>query len=300
MTHTGSTLKSPHRVRKSLLPFRERCKRFLPASVAIPTEMLPILDKPLIQYAVEDAYDAGIREMIFVSVRHKRAIEVHLDTAFQLVIALENADKNPLLQLFPDSKPSDMACFYVGKPRPMGLGYAVLCAEPPIEHEPFAVSLASDLMVAEPSIIRQLIDAYTNIQSSVIAAQNVPPLQTNLCGKVDVLGLTDTMVPQVGLVKKPDPSVAPSALAVAGRYVLSGRVLKHIRQQRRSAGGEIQLTDGIAAMLSEKSVYALRHQGRRYDCGTQAGFLKVTVDLALARSDVGATFCQHLKTSVVL
>jgi UTP--glucose-1-phosphate uridylyltransferase len=262
--------------------------------------MLRIVDKPLIQYAVEDVYDAGIGEMIFVNVRHKRAIEDHFDTAFELQVALGNANKNALLQLVPDIKPSDVTCFYVRKPRPLGLGHAVLFAEPLIGHDPFAVLLATDLMVADPSIMRQLVEAYTNIQSSVIAAQNAPPLQTNRCGMVDVLGLTDTLLPQEGLVEKPDPSVAPSTLAVAGRYVLSGRVFKHIGQKRRCAGGEIQLTDGIASMLSEEPVYALRYQGRRYDCGTQAGLLKATVDLALARSDVGATFRQYLKNSVVL
>ena len=298
MSSTHDQHKQPQRVKKAVFPVGGMGTRFLPATLAIPKEMLPIVDKPLIQYAVEEAYEAGIRDMIFVTGRHKRAIEDHFDVAHELEAALERSNKTALLELIRDIKPDDMNCFYVRQPRPLGLGHAVLCAQPIVGNEPFAVLLADDLMVGEPPVMQQLVEAHLQHQASVIATQDVPPSQTNRYGIIDVRGSTDALAPISNLVEKPEPSQAPSTYAIAGRYVLSSRVFHHIRRQNQGAGGEIQLTDAIAAMLSEEAVYALRYEGRRYDCGNQAGFLQATVDLALARADVGEAFRQYLQQKI--
>jgi UTP--glucose-1-phosphate uridylyltransferase len=295
MSSTYDNQIKPQRVKKAVFPVGGMGTRFLPATLAIPKEMLPIVDKPLIQYAVEEAYEAGIRDMIFVTGRHKRAIEDHFDVAFELEAALERSNKTALLELVRNIKPDDMNCFYVRQPRPLGLGHAVLCAQHIVGNEPFAVLLADDLMVGEPPVMQQLVEAHLQHQASVVATQNVPPSQTNRYGIVDVCGSTDALAPISSLVEKPEPSQAPSTYAIAGRYVLSSRVFHYIRQQDQGAGGEIQLTDAIAAMLSEEAVYALRYEGRRYDCGNQAGFLEATVDLALAKADISEAFRQYLQ-----
>jgi len=269
--------------------------RFLPATMAIPKEMLPVVDKPLIQYAVEEAYAAGIREMIFVTGRHKRAIEDHFDTAFELESALEASQKQDLLAMVRAITPDDMTCVYVRQPRPLGLGHAVLCAEPLVGDEPFAVLLADDLMLGQPPVMAQMVDAYAKVGSSILAVQDVPSHETKRYGIVDTQGVSGDLVVIKGLVEKPAPEVAPSTLAVAGRYVLNPSVFAHIRQQSAGAGGELQLTDGIAGLMRDESVYAYRYNGARYDCGTQAGFLEATVHLALNRVDLQADFKQYLR-----
>jgi UTP--glucose-1-phosphate uridylyltransferase len=282
-------------VRKAVFPVGGMGTRFLPATMAIPKEMLPVVDKPLIQYAVEEAYAAGVREMIFVTGRHKRAIEDHFDTAFELESALEAGQKHDLLAMVHAIKPDDMACVYVRQPRPLGLGHAVLCAEPLVGDEPFAVLLADDLMLGQPPIMAQMVDAYAKVGSSILAVQDVPSHDTKRYGIVDTQGVNGDLVVIKGLVEKPAPEVAPSTLAVAGRYVLNPSVFAHIRQQSAGAGGELQLTDGIAGLMRDESVYAYRYNGRRYDCGTQAGFLEATVHLALNRVDLQADFKQYLR-----
>ncbi len=282
-------------VRKAVFPVGGMGTRFLPATMAIPKEMLPVVDKPLIQYAVEEAYAAGIREMIFVTGRHKRAIEDHFDTAFELEIALEASQKHDLLAMVHAIKPDDMTCVYVRQPRPLGLGHAVLCAEPLVGDEPFAVLLADDLMLGQPPVMAQMVDAYAKVGSSILAVQDVPSHETKRYGIVDTQGVSGDLVVIKGLVEKPAPEVAPSTLAVAGRYVLNPSVFAHIRQQSAGAGGELQLTDGIAGLMRDESVYAYRYNGARYDCGTQAGFLEATVHLALNRVDLQADFKQYLR-----
>lgn len=282
-------------VRKAVFPVGGMGTRFLPATMAIPKEMLPVVDKPLIQYAVEEAYAAGIREMIFVTGRHKRAIEDHFDTAFELESALEASQKHDLLAMVHAIKPDDMTCVYVRQPRPLGLGHAVLCAEPLVGDEPFAVLLADDLMLGQPPVMAQMVDAYAKVGSSILAVQDVPSHDTKRYGIVDTQGVNGDLVAIKGLVEKPAPEVAPSTLAVAGRYVLNPSVFAHIRQQSAGAGGELQLTDGIAGLMRDESVYAYRYNGARYDCGTQAGFLEATVHLALNRVDLQADFKQYLR-----
>jgi UTP--glucose-1-phosphate uridylyltransferase len=282
-------------VRKAVFPVGGMGTRFLPATMAIPKEMLPVVDKPLIQYAVEEAYAAGVREMIFVTGRHKRAIEDHFDTAFELESALEASQKHDLLAMVHAIKPDDMTCVYVRQPRPLGLGHAVLCAEPLVGDEPFAVLLADDLMLGQPPVMAQMVDAYAKVGSSILAVQDVPSYDTKRYGIVDTQGVNGDLVAIKGLVEKPAPEVAPSTLAVAGRYVLNPSVFAHIRQQSAGAGGELQLTDGIAGLMRDESVYAYRYNGARYDCGTQAGFLEATVHLALNRVDLQADFKQYLR-----
>lgn len=282
-------------VRKAVFPVGGLGTRFLPATMAIPKEMLPVVDKPLIQYAVEEAYAAGIREMIFVTGRHKRAIEDHFDTAFELESALEESQKHDLLAMVHAIKPDDMTCVYVRQPRPLGLGHAVLCAELLVGDEPFAVLLADDLMLGQPPVMAQMVDAYAEVGASILAVQDVPTHDTKRYGIVDTQGVNGDLVVIKGLVEKPAPEVAPSTLAVAGRYVLNPSVFAHIRQQSAGAGGELQLTDGIAGLMRDESVYAYRYNGARYDCGTQAGFLEGTVHLALNRADLQAEFRQYLR-----
>ena len=286
-------------IRKAVFPVGGMGTRFLPATLAIPKEMLPVVDKPLIQYAVEEAYAAGIREMIFVTGRHKRAIEDHFDTAFELESALGAANKHELLAAIQAIKPDDMVCVYVRQPRPLGLGHAVLCAESLVGDEPFAVLLADDLMLGKPPIMRQMVAAFEDVRASVLAVQDVRLADTKRYGIVDtggVGGAPGGLVAIKGLVEKPEPAVAPSTLGVAGRYVLTPGIFQQLRQQGRGAGGEIQLTDAIAALMGQESVYAHRYQGVRYDCGTQAGFLEATVHVALARADVQQDFKHYLKT----
>jgi len=276
------------RVFKAVFPVGGLGTRFLPATKAIPKEMLPVVDKPLIQYAVEEAYAAGIRQMIFVTGRHKRAIGDHFDAAFELEYELERGHKQELLDLVHAIKPDDMDCIFIRQPRPLGLGHAVLCAEPVVGDSPFAVLLADDLMLGRDqhqggaTVLQQMVQAYEQRPGMVLAVQDVPREETRRYGVVDVHGVHDTMAEVFGMVEKPVPEVAPSTLAVAGRYILTPGVFDSIRRQPRGAGGEIQLTDGIAALIGTEKVYAFRYAGKRYDCGSKEGFLEATIDLALA------------------
>ncbi|TNF51354.1 MAG: UTP--glucose-1-phosphate uridylyltransferase GalU [Burkholderiales bacterium] len=287
-------------IRKAVFPVGGLGTRFLPATKAIPKEMLPVVDKPLIQYAVEEAYAAGIREMIFVTGRHKRAIEDHFDTAYELEAELEAAHKRDLLKLVHAIKPDDMDCVYVRQPRALGLGHAVLCAERLVGDEAFAVLLADDLMLGRdqaqggPSVLQQMVQAYADNPGTILAVQDVPRSETRRYGVVDVKGVEAAVAEVFGMVEKPLPQNAPSTLAVAGRYVLTPGVFESIRRQPRGSGGEIQLTDGIAALIGTEKVYAFRYEGRRYDCGSKEGFLEATLDLALANPELGPAVRAHL------
>jgi UTP--glucose-1-phosphate uridylyltransferase len=289
-------------ITKAVFPVAGLGTRFLPATKAQPKEMLPVVDKPLIQYAVEEAYAAGIRHMIFVTGRSKRAIEDHFDTAYELENELEVAAKHDLLKLVRSIQPDDMDCSYVRQPRSLGLGHAVLCAERLVGDSPFAVLLADDLMVShagQESVLAQMVQQYAQTFASargcIVAVQEVPPEHTRRYGMVGGAMVSERLMRLDRFVEKPAPELAPSQWGVAGRYVLTPEVFASIRAQPRGVGGEIQLTDGIAALMATQNVYAYQYQGKRYDCGSKEGFLQATVELALQHPEVGANFRAFLQ-----
>jgi len=283
-------------IKKAIFPVAGLGTRFLPATKAQPKEMLPVVDKPLIQYAVEEAYAAGVREMIFVTGRHKRPIEDHFDMTFELEVALEQAGKTELLHVVRSVKPDDMECIYVRQPQALGLGHAVLCAQRLIGNEPFAVLLADDLMVGEPPVLAQMAEQYKEWRVSILAVQEVPAEQTQRYGIVAGTPVNDRLLNVERIVEKPKPADAPSRLGVAGRYILTPGVFHEITTQQRGVGGEIQLTDGIAGLLRREKVFAYRYKGRRYDCGSKEGFLQANVELALEHPQIGPGFRDFLKS----
>jgi UTP--glucose-1-phosphate uridylyltransferase len=292
-------MKKLSRIHKAVFPVAGLGTRFLPATKAIAKEMLPIVDKPLMQYAVEEAYDAGIRHMIFVTGRSKRAIEDHFDTAYELESELQSNGKNDLLELVRSIVPDDMVCSYVRQPRALGLGHAVLCAEPLVGNEPFAVLLPDDLMCGPEggaNVLAQMVDVFQDFPTSLVAVQEVPLEHVKRYGIVagDQVGERIMKVRQ--MVEKPSPEQAPSRMGVSGRYILTPAVFEEIRNNPRGAGGEIQLTDGIAKLMATEGVHAYQYQGKRYDCGSKLGFLEATVDFALKHEEVADAFRQHLKT----
>ena len=286
-------------VKKAVFPIAGLGTRFLPATKASPKEMLTVVDKPLIQYAVEEAYAAGIRQMIFVTGRTKRSIEDHFDTAYELESELEAAGKHELLEVVHSIKPDDMQCVYVRQHRALGLGHAVLCARELVGTEPFAILLADDLMVGQPPVLRQMVEQYTEWRASILAVQDVPRDQTRKYGIVSGTPINDRLVDVNGLVEKPKPEEAPSTLAVAGRYILTPGVFDEIANQEHGVGGEIQLTDGIASLLRREKVFAYRYEGTRYDCGSKLGFLQATVDLGQSHPEIGAEFADWLNAKHV-
>ena len=285
-------------VKKAIFPVAGLGTRFLPATKAQPKEMLPVVDKPLIQYAVEEAYAAGVREMIFVTGRHKRPIEDHFDMTFELEVALEQAGKRELLEVVRSVKPDDMECIYVRQAQALGLGHAVLCGRRLVGNEPFAVLLADDLMVGPSDgrpVLAQMVEQYHEWRASIIAVQEVPAEQTRRYGIVAGTEVNERLVDVTRIVEKPAPEAAPSRLGVAGRYILTPGVFHEIESQPRGVGGEIQLTDGIASLLRREKVFAYRYEGRRYDCGSKEGFLEANVELALQHPDIGPGFRTFLK-----
>ena len=283
-------------VHKAIFPVAGLGTRFLPATKAQPKEMLPVVDKPLIQYAVEEAYAAGVREMIFVTGRHKRPIEDHFDMTFELEVALEKSAKYELLEVVRSVKPEDMECIYVRQPQALGLGHAVLCAQRLVGNQPFAVLLADDLMVGETPVLKQMVEQYGEWQASILAVQEVPPEQTRRYGIVAGTEVNDRLMDVQRIVEKPAPEDAPSLLGVAGRYILTPGVFHEIASQQRGVGGEIQLTDGIASLLRREKVFAYRYEGKRYDCGSKEGFLEANVALALAHKELGPGFAEYLRS----
>ena len=293
------TLHTNAPVRKAVFPVAGLGTRFLPATKASPKEMLPVVDKPLIQYAVEEAYAAGIRHMIFVTGRSKRAIEDHFDTAYELENELESAGKDALLALVRSGMPDDMNCAFVRQPRSLGLGHAVLCAEPLVGNEPFAVLLADDLMVGPPGgepVLAQMVAAFRQQGRSMLAVQEVPQDQVNRYGIVAGEPAGGPLMRIQRIVEKPAVKDAPSRMGVAGRYILTPAVFEQLRTQPKGAGGEIQLTDAIARLMAHEAVYAFQYAGKRYDCGSKEGFLEATVELALQHPQVGESFREYLKT----
>ena len=286
------------KVRKAVFPVAGLGTRFLPATKASPKEMLPVVDKPLIQYAVEEAAAAGITDMIFITGRSKRAIEDHFDKAYELEAELEAKNKRQLLEVVRGVAPGSINCIYIRQPEALGLGHAVLCAEPVVGDEPFAILLADDLMDAGEGgmpVMRQMVEQFEQHHSSVIAVEEVPLKETSKYGIVSTAAAGGaTIETMTGIVEKPRPEAAPSRLAVVGRYLLTAQIFDLIRQQSAGAGGEIQLTDAIARLLKEEPVLAYRFKGRRFDCGAKLGYMQASVTLAQRHPEIGADFARWL------
>jgi len=261
--------------------------------------MLPIVDKPLIQYAVEEAVAAGITDMIFVTGRSKRAIEDHFDKAYELESELEARGKHELLEFVRTMIPKNINCIYIRQAEALGLGHAVLCAKPVIGDEPFAVLLADDLLDGEIPVMKQMTDTYDYYRCSVLGVQDVPRADTKSYGIVDARRVADRLEQVNAIVEKPKPEEAPSTLAVVGRYILTPRIFHHLENIKPGSGGEIQLTDGIASLLSEEQVLAYRYAGTRYDCGSKLGYLQATVVFGQRHPEVGPAFDAYLKSLVV-
>jgi UTP--glucose-1-phosphate uridylyltransferase len=285
-------------IKKAVFPVAGLGSRFLPATKAQPKEMLPIVDKPLIQYAVEEAVAAGIKEMIFITGRNKRAIEDHFDKAYELESELEAAGKQALLDVVRNVIPKDITCIYIRQSEPLGLGHAVLCARPVVGNEPFAVLLADDFMDTadgQKPVLAQMTDLYAYEKCSVLAVQDVPRAHTRQYGIVSSTSYRPDLELVSGIVEKPLPDEAPSTLAVVGRYVLSGAIFNYLEKLGKGTGGEIQLTDGIAALMHAERVLAYRYAGQRYDCGSKLGYLKATAAMGLKHPETAAGFREFLQ-----
>lgn len=274
------------KVRKAVFPVGGLGTRFLPATKAMPKEMLPVVDKPLIQYAVEEARDAGIEEFIFVTGRGKEAIEDHFDHSAELQNALLSRGKNDLWALIKDIPLGPGRIAYTRQPEPLGLGHAVWCARALINGEPFAVLLADDLILSDQPCLKQMIEAYEDLGGSMVAVMDVPKEHTSRYGILDPVSDDGRLVQVRGVVEKPKPAMAPSNLAIIGRYILDPQVLTHLERQDRGAGGEIQLTDALADVIDEQPFHGLRFDGRRFDCGDKVGFLEANIAFALDRDDM--------------
>lgn len=282
-------------IRTAVFPVAGRGTRFLPATKASPKEMLPIVDKPLIQYAAEEALSAGARKLVFITGSSKRAIEDHFDTDPELEEALQAQGKDDLLRTLREIVPSWASCIYIRQPSPLGLGHAVWCAKPVVGDEPFFVHLADDLIDAPTSCLRQMADVYAQKGGgSVLGVETVPRSETNKYGIVATEGREGSVSRIKQIVEKPRPENAPSTLAVVGRYLLSPAIFEKLEKTGRGAGGEIQLTDGIADLLSEEPVYAYEFQGKRYDCGSKLGYLQATVEYGLKHESLGPQFREYL------
>lgn len=281
------------KITKAVFPVAGMGSRFLPATKASPKEMMPIVDKPLIQYAVEEAVAAGITDMVFITGRNKRAIEDHFDKAYEIESELEARGKHDLLRLVQETVPEHINCIYIRQAEPLGLGHAVLCAAPVVGDEPFAVLLADDLIDGDPPVLRQMADVHVEQQCSLLGVQLVPQADTGQYGIVSI-DAEDGLQRVTAIVEKPAPEQAPSNLAVVGRYVLTPRIFHHLRNVRAGAGGEIQLTDAIAALLAEETVLACPFHGIRYDCGSKLGYLKAILAFGRRHPEVGQAFTEYL------
>jgi len=281
------------KVRAAVFPVAGRGTRFLPATKASPKEMLPIVDKPLIQYAVEEAIDAGATKLVFVTGSSKRAIEDHFDTDPELEQALTDSGKDELLQSIRDIVPPGVSCIYIRQGKPLGLGHAVLCARAVVGDEPFFVHLADDLIAGSPGCLSQMADQYAAHGGSMIAVETVPMENTSSYGIVAIDEDAGNRITRI--VEKPKPEDAPSNSAVVGRYLLAPEIFGKLENIGKGAGGEIQLTDGIAALLDQSPVHAYSFKGVRYDCGSKLGYLQATVAYGLAHPDTGERFRIHLK-----
>ena len=282
-------------IRTAVFPVAGRGTRFLPATKASPKEMLPVVDKPLIQYAVEEALAAGARRLVFITGASKRAIEDHFDSDQELELMLERQGKSDLLNTLRSVLPSYASCIYIRQPAPLGLGHAVLCAQPAVGAEPFFVHLADDLIRSDVACLQQMAEVYESKRASVLGVQLVPPRDTDKYGIVAVEAEKSVTSRVRSIVEKPKPADAPSNLAVVGRYVLVPSIFEHLEKLGHGAGGEIQLTDGIASLMKEEAVYAHRFSGKRYDCGSKLGYLQATVEYALGHPSLGKDFEKYLR-----
>jgi UTP--glucose-1-phosphate uridylyltransferase len=285
-----------NRIRKAVFPVAGLGTRFLPATKANPKEMLPIVDKPLIQYAVEEAVAAGITEMIFVTSSSKRAIEDHFDKNYELENELEKKGKKALLEVLKSIVPPGVSCVYIRQPEALGLGHAVLCAKPVVGDEPFAVLLADDLIDGHgKGVVGQMVDVYAQRQCSVLGVEEVPKSDTDKYGIVSITEEDGALAKISNIIEKPKPVQAPSNLAVVGRYILTPRIFELLERTERGSGGEIQLTDAIANLLEYETVLAYRFQGKRYDCGSKLGSLQATVEYALKHDELSEKFRTYLQ-----
>ncbi|WAW10616.1 UTP--glucose-1-phosphate uridylyltransferase GalU [Oxalobacter vibrioformis] len=285
------------KVTKAVFPVAGLGSRFLPATKAQPKEMLPVVDKPLIQYAVEEAVSAGITEMIFITGRNKRAIEDHFDKAYELESELEAANKDDLLKLVREVVPSHINCIYIRQQQPLGLGHAVLCARPVVGNNPFAVILADDFMdvrQGQPTVMQQMAEVYEREEKSILAVLHVPRESTKQYGIVASSPYMQNLEFVNTIVEKPKPEDAPSNMAVVGRYILNASIFDHLDGLGKGSGGEIQLTDGIAELMKHEKVLAYRYHGRRYDCGSKLGYLKATVAMGLKHPEVMKEFIDFI------
>jgi len=281
-------------IKKAVIPVAGLGTRFLPATKAQPKEMLPIVDKPVIQYIVEEAVKAGIRQIIFVTGRHKRAIEDHFDRNLELERALEEKKKEELLKIVKEI--SELADFiYIRQKEPLGLGHAILTAEPAVGNEPFAVFLGDDVMVSDPPAIKQLMEVFNRYKCSVLGLEEVPEEEVSKYGIAGGKEIDRGVIKVEELVEKPSIQEAPSNLAIAGRYILTPEIFKTLKKTKPGKGGEIQLTDAIAKLMEREVVYGRIMEGKRYDTGSKIGFLEATVDFALAREDLREPFLEFLK-----
>lgn len=287
------------KITKAIFPVAGLGTRFLPATKANPKEMLPVVDKPLIQYAVEEAVAAGITEMIFVTGRNKRAIEDHFDKAYELEAELEARNKHTLLDVIRGIKPDTVECFYVRQAETLGLGHAVLCAERLVNDEPFAVILADDLVDAAVPVMRQMTALYEKHGCSIIGVENISREYSGSYGIVSGSACGERLFKLDGIVEKPAPENAPSTLGVVGRYILTPSIFNQLRNLQAGSGGELQLTDGIAAQLAQEKVFAYQFDGVRYDCGSKLGYLQATVQLALRHPEVKEKFRAFLRNLAI-
>jgi len=282
-------------IKKAVFPVAGLGTRFLPFTKASPKEMLPIVDKPLIQYAVEEALAAGVTELIFITGKNKRAIEDHFDKAFELEAELEARNKKDLLDAVRGILPAHASCVYIRQPETLGLGHAVLCARPAVGNNPFAVILPDDLMSAEPNVLKQMVDLYRQRPSSIVAVQTVAKKETGSYGIVEGEVAGERLYTLSGIVEKPNPNEAPSTLAVVGRYIFTPEIFSRLEKIRTGAGGEYQLTDGIADLMRDETVYAYEFIGQRHDCGGKLGYLQATVEYGLQHPELGSHFREFLK-----
>jgi UTP--glucose-1-phosphate uridylyltransferase len=282
------TRKGP--IKTAVFPVAGLGTRFLPITKASPKEMLPVVDKPLIQYAVEEAVEAGMTQMVFITGRNKRSIEDHFDKAFELEQELESRGRTALLESVRNIVPKHVSCIYVRQPEALGLGHAVLCARPVVGDEPFAVILADDLIDGKPTTLEQMVDVYAQQQRSVLAVQRIPREESNKYGVIRGKSLGEKLHKLDGIVEKPKPADAPSDLAVVGRYILTGKVFDFLERIGKGTGGEIQLTDGIAQLLMHEDVLALEFAGTRYDCGSKLGYMMANLVYGMRHPEVGAEF----------
>ncbi len=284
-------------IRKAVFPVAGLGTRFLPATKSNPKEMLPVVDKPLIQYAAEEAVQAGIKELIFITGRTKRAIPDHFDKAYELEAELEAKGKTRLLEMVRNVIPDDVVCIYIRQAEALGLGHAVLCAKPVVGNEPFAIILADDLIDGQPkNCLAQMVDVYKKHGSSVLGVERVPPENTGQYGIVSAQPIEGRISAVKSIVEKPKPEEAPSNLGVVGRYILTPRIFPLLERIGRGAGGEIQLTDAIAKLLDEQQVLAYEFSGKRYDCGSKFGYLQATVEYALKHPDLADDFRAYLQS----